>query len=71
MDDVVVQVDCVEYRWTLIGTNTGPGGSGRRVHISGFEQWQMDADGLVASSRGHFDTADYLRQLKGVVHQPR
>jgi hypothetical protein len=71
MDDVVVQANCVEYRWTLIGTNTGPGGSGQRVHISGFEQWQIGADGLVASSLGHFDTSDYLHQLKGVVHRPR
>lgn len=71
MDDVVVQPDCVEYRWTLIGTNTGPGGSGHRVHISGFEQWQIGADGLVASSLGHFDISDYLSQLEGRVQRPQ
>ena len=35
MDDLVVENDHVEYRWTLVGTNTGPGGTGRRIRISG------------------------------------
>ena len=30
MDEVLVQGDRVEYHWTLIGTNTGPGGAGHR-----------------------------------------
>src|SRR4029077_221029 len=37
MDKVLVQGDRAEYHWTLIGTNTGPGGAGHRVRISGFE----------------------------------
>jgi uncharacterized protein (TIGR02246 family) len=52
MDDVRVQADCAEYHWTLTGTNTGPGGSGHRVRISGFERWQIGTDGLIASSQG-------------------
>jgi len=28
MDDLVVLGDHAEYRWTLVGTNTGPGGAG-------------------------------------------
>jgi hypothetical protein len=48
----------------LVGTNTGPGGSGHRVRISGFEVWQIGADGLVAESRGHFDSAAYQRQIE-------
>jgi len=52
MDEVLTQGDRVEYLWTLIGTNTGPGGAGHRVRISGFELWQFGADGLVASSQG-------------------
>jgi hypothetical protein len=51
------------YRWTLTGTNTGPGGTGRPVRISGQEEWTFGADGLIAESRGHFDQADYNRQL--------
>ncbi|MGE0130695.1 MAG: ester cyclase [Blastocatellales bacterium] len=62
-DDLVFQEDRIIYHWTLTGTNTGPGGTGRAVRISGYEVWQMDADGLIASSRGHFDSADYQRQL--------
>jgi hypothetical protein len=53
------------YRWTLTGTNTGPGGTGKRVHISGFEKWRMGSDGLIAQSLGHFDAAEYQHQLKG------
>jgi steroid delta-isomerase-like uncharacterized protein len=52
-----------EYHWTLSGTNTGPGGTGRRVEISGFERWSMGSDGLIASSLGYFDAAEYGRQL--------
>jgi hypothetical protein len=38
MDGLAVRGDRVIYRWTLIGANTGPGGTGKRVHISGFEE---------------------------------
>lgn len=65
MDKLLVQGDRTEYHWTLIGTNTGPGGAGHPVRISGFESWQMGADGLIACSQGHFDSAEYLRQLEG------
>jgi hypothetical protein len=51
------------YRWTLTGTNTGPGGTGKAVCISGYEEWTIGADGLIAESKGHFDEADYQRQL--------
>ena len=64
MDDLVVRADVLEYHWTLRGTNTGPGGTGRRVRISGFERWSMGHDGLIASSQGHFDAAEYRRQLE-------
>jgi hypothetical protein len=33
MDDLLMHGDKAEYRWTLVGTNTGPGGTGRRVRI--------------------------------------
>ena len=53
----------VEYHWTLSGTNTGPAGTGKKVRISGFESWLFSPDGLIQDSRGHFDAADYQRQL--------
>ena len=64
MDDVIEREDeRIEYHWTLDGTNTGPGGTGKHVRMSGFETWTMGDDGLVASSLGTFDPAEYERQL--------
>jgi predicted ester cyclase len=54
----------IEFHWTLAGTNTGPGGTGKRVQISGYELWKIDNHGLIAESKGHFDSAEYERQLK-------
>jgi uncharacterized protein (TIGR02246 family) len=64
MTDVRFEAGEPEYHWTLSGTNTGPGGTGRRVLISGFEQWAFGSDGLIATSQGHFDAAEYSRQLE-------
>jgi predicted ester cyclase len=70
--DLVVKMDSVSreggrvvYRWTLTGTNTGRGGTGRAVQISGYEEWTLGPGGLIAESRGHFDEAEYRRQLNG------
>jgi predicted ester cyclase len=63
MDKLAVTGSQVAYHWTLTGTNTGPSGTGRFVRISGFEEWRFDSDGLIAESNGHFDAADYQRQL--------
>jgi predicted ester cyclase len=57
--------DATAFHWTLTGTNTGPGGTGKRVRISGYELWKIGNNGLIAESRGHFDAAEYKRQLKG------
>jgi hypothetical protein len=70
MDDLVIQGDHPEYRWTLVGTNTGPGGTGHRVHISGHEVWRMGSDGLIAESQGHFDSAEYQRQIEHGTPEP-
>jgi hypothetical protein len=64
MDDLLDQREKVIYKWTLSGANTGPGGMGNRVRISGFEEWRIGDDGLVAESLGHFDDAEYHRQLE-------
>ena len=63
MDGVGIDGGHAVYRWTLTGTNTGPGGAGRRVQISGREKWTMGPDGLIAASEGQFDEAEYERQL--------
>jgi hypothetical protein len=60
--DLVVKFDRLEpkdnrvvYHWTFIGTNTGPGGTGNQVRISGYEDWKIGPDGLIADSKGHYD----------------
>ncbi len=90
MDDLSRDSDGAKFHWTLTGTNTGPGGTGKRVRISGYELWKIDNgaggsratwtgkpervdeqggesinDGLIAESKGHFDGAEYERQLRG------
>jgi len=62
-DHLVLKDEGVEFHWTFTGTNTGPGGTGNRVRVSGFEDWKLGADGLILESQGHFDAAVYERQL--------
>jgi predicted ester cyclase len=69
--DMVVTMERLEpksegaiFHWTLTGTNSGPSGTGNRVQISGYEDWRFGDDGLVAESKGHFDSAEYERQLQ-------
>jgi hypothetical protein len=67
VDHVHVAGPTVFWVWTLTGTNTGPGGSGNRVRISGVEVWTMGPSGLIAGAVGHYDNADYDRQLAGAI----
>jgi len=32
--------------------------------VDGYEEWTMDDDGLIAASLGHYDAAEYARQLE-------
>jgi hypothetical protein len=68
--DLVVTFDRLEprgdrvlYHWTLTGTNTGPGGTGNPVRISGYEDWKIGPDGLIAESMGHYDAREWDRQV--------
>jgi predicted ester cyclase len=63
MNDLVVNGERIEYHWTFTGTNTGPGGTGNAVRVTGYEEWTISAEGLIAASRGHYDAAEYARQL--------
>ena len=77
--DMVVKMDSLDvagsnratYHWTLTGTNTGPGGTGKAVRISGYEEWRTGDNGLIVESKGHFDEAEYQRQLKTGVASAR
>lgn len=75
--DMVVKLDSVSeegghpaFHWTWTGTNTGPGGTGKAVRISGYEEWTLGPDGLIVESKGHFDEAEYRRQLSLPTYAP-
>ena len=61
MDDLVVTDNLVQYHWTFTGTSAE---TGKSVRIPGSEEWTIGADGLIAESRGHYDQAEYDRQLR-------
>ena len=53
MDDVGSQGETTVYRWTLVGTNTGPGGTGRPVQnqrLRGVDVRRRRSDRRVARS---------------------
>jgi hypothetical protein len=62
MDDLVLRGDgIIEYRWTFTGTSAE---TGKSVRVPGFEEWTIAPDGLIAESRGHYDQAEYDRQVQ-------
>ena len=78
LPDMVVAMDSLRvndrsgrYYWTLTGTNTGPGGTGKAIRISGYEEWTLSTGGLIERSLGHFDAVEYARQTReGVSRAP-
>jgi SnoaL-like protein len=64
MDSLSVDGSRAVYHWMLTGTNSGPGGTGKRVRIHGYEEWTIGSDGLIQTSLGHYDQAEYDRQLR-------
>ena len=65
MDEVTHESEGTKFHWTFTGTNTAPGGTAKRLRISGYELWKIDDDGLIGESKGHFDSAEYERQRSG------
>lgn len=70
--DMAVRLDSLRqeqgttvFHWTWTGTNTGPGGTGNAVRLSGYERWTFGPTGRLLTSDGHFDDAEYERQLTG------
>ena len=61
-DGVRIAGDHVAYLWTFTGTHAS---SGRPLRVSGWEEWDLDADHKVKASRGWFDAEDYARQAAG------
>lgn len=64
LDSVVNTANGARFHWLWTGTNTGPGGTGKAVRMVGYEDWTFASDGLIAQSLGHYDGAEYQRQLK-------
>jgi uncharacterized protein (TIGR02246 family) len=64
MNDLVIDDGRIEFHWTFTGTNTGPDGTGNAVRVVGYEEWTIGDDGLIAASSGHYDAAEYRRQLE-------
>jgi len=67
--DMIVQCDDFRlaglhalFAWTLDGHHAE---TKRRVRVRGWEEWDLNAAGKVASSRGWFDAADYENQIAG------
>jgi uncharacterized protein (TIGR02246 family) len=52
----------VVYLWTFIGTHSG---TKNPLRILGWEEWDLDAERKIVSSRGWFDAEDYARQIAG------
>lgn len=58
-DGMRVMGDHMIYLWTFTGTHSG---TGRKLRISGAEEWELGADLLVQASRGWFDPEEWARQ---------
>lgn len=58
-DGVRVAGDHLAYLWTFTGTHAG---TGNRVAVVGWEEWDLDAACLIRISRGWFDSESYARQ---------
>ena len=71
MDSVVQTGNVARFHWLWTGTNTGPGGTGKAVRMTGHEEWTFGTDGLIAKSLGHYDEVEYQRQLKEGASPPK
>ena len=64
LDQFLVSGNAAFFIWTLTGRNTGPGGTGQAVRVSGTEVWEMGESGLIAKSVGYYDAKTYQHQIK-------
>ena len=60
LDHLRVAGDHVIFGWVLEGTHAE---TKKRVKVPGWEEWDMDAEGKVAMSKGWFDAVEYDRQI--------
>ena len=63
MDDLRSSGNHAIFVWTLEGTNSGPGGSGKFVRIKGWEEWDLSETLRFKAVKGWFDPLEYDRQI--------
>ena len=63
LEKIVEQGERIEFHWRWTGSHTGTGGTGASVDLRGFEVWAFNDEGKLTESLGHFDEAEYDRQL--------
>ena len=51
------------YLWTFTGTHSA---TRNHLRITGWEEWELNANFKIVSSRGWFDARDYAGQIAGV-----
>ncbi len=64
MDDLRTGGNQAIYLWTLVGTHSGPGGTGNFVKIPGWQNWLLTDNLLISRADCGYDVADYERQLR-------
>lgn len=62
LDDLRLAGGHVAFIWTFTGRHAG---TGNPLNVKGWEEWDLDADGLIAASKGWYDAEDYARQVAG------
>lgn len=62
LDDLRIAGDHVAFIWTFTGRHAG---TGNALDVKGWEEWDLDENGLIAASRGWYDADDYGRQVNG------
>ena len=61
-DNVRCAGEHVAYFWTFTGTHSA---TKKSLSISGWEEWDLDANLKVKASRGWYDADEYARQVAG------
>ena len=51
------------YLWTFTGTHAT---TRNRLHVVGWEEWDLGADQKIVASRGWYDAKDYARQTQSL-----
>ena len=64
MDDLRSGGNKAIFLWTLEGTNSGAGGTGNFVRISGWQNWRLSDEFLIVEANGGYDTVEYERQVR-------